>query len=241
MNPMPHTAMVLAAGLGTRMRPLTDDTAKPLIRVSGRSLIDRALDELVAAGVKRAVVNVHWCADKVESHLAGRRDIDIMISDEREQLLDTGGGLAKARSFLGDDPVFVVNTDAFWMPGGPEPLQEMAGTFDADQMDILLLLADRHNCLGFPGPGDMFRAADGKLTRRGDAPTAPWAYAGVRITKPQLFDDEPIAPFSVLPKWDGLISEGRLFGVTLDRFWLHVGTPDALNEAEAWIQSHVGP
>ncbi|MEM7663321.1 MAG: nucleotidyltransferase family protein [Pseudomonadota bacterium] len=237
MSKMPHTAMVLAAGLGTRMRPLTDDTAKPLLNVSGRSLIDRALDELVTAGVKRAVVNVHWCADKVEAHLECRTDVEVVFSDEREGLLDTGGGLAKARPLLGDDPVFVVNTDAFWMPAGPEPLERMADTFDPAAMDGLLLLADRTECLGFPGPGDMFRSENGRLTRRGDAPTAPWAYAGVRITKPQHFDGDPIEPFSVLPKWDAMIAAGRLFGVTLDRFWLHVGTPEALEEAEGWIQS----
>ncbi|MEO0882741.1 MAG: nucleotidyltransferase family protein [Pseudomonadota bacterium] len=240
MSNMPHTAMVLAAGLGTRMRPLTDDTAKPLLDVSERALIDRALDELVRAGVSRAIVNVHWCADKVETHLGSRTDIELLFSDERDGLLDTGGGLAKARPMLGDDPVFVVNTDAFWMPAGPEPLQQMANTFDATEMDGLLLLADRTECLGFPGPGDMFRDEAGRVTRRGEAPTAPWAYAGVRITKPQHFDHDPIAPFSVLPKWDAMIAEGRLFGVPLDRFWLHVGTPEALQEAEAWIRAHPG-
>ncbi|MEM7007175.1 MAG: nucleotidyltransferase family protein [Pseudomonadota bacterium] len=236
MTEMPHTAMVLAAGLGTRMRPLTEDTAKPLLEVSGRSLIDRALDDLVAAGVRRAVVNVHWCADKVEAHLQRRTDIEVFFSDERGELLDTGGGLAKARPHLGNDPVFVVNTDAFWMPAGPEPLHRMAETFDPNEMDVLLLLADRSACLGFPGPGDMFRNDDGRLTRRGDAPTAPWAYAGVRITKPQLYEKDLVKPFSVLPKWDAMISKGRLFGLGLDRFWLHVGTPEALNEAEAWIR-----
>ncbi|MEM9670265.1 MAG: nucleotidyltransferase family protein [Pseudomonadota bacterium] len=238
MISIPHTAMVLAAGLGTRMRPLTDNTAKPLIEAAGRTLLDRSLDELVAAGIQRAVVNVHWCADKVEAHLADREDIDIAISDEREELLDTGGGLARARPLLGDEPVFVVNTDAFWMPRGPEPLYRMAGAFDPKKMDTLLLLADRGECLGFPGPGDMFRTEDGRLTRRGDATTAPWAYAGVRITNPKNFDDETVRPFSVLPKWDASIEKGRLFGVTLDRFWLHVGTPDALQEAEAWIRKN---
>ena len=238
MTEVPHTAMVLAAGLGSRMRPLTETTAKPLIEVCGRRLIDRVLDALVAAGVQRAVVNVHWCADQVERHVTDRTDIQTLISDERAGLLDTGGGLAKARPLLGDDPILVVNTDAFWMPAGAEPLLEMADRFDGGAMDGLLLLADRERCLGFPGAGDMFLDAAGRVTRRGDAAHAPWAYAGVRIIKPQSFDDEPAEPFSVLRKWDAMIAAGRLFGVPLERFWLHIGTPDALADAEFWLKCH---
>ncbi|MEL7128819.1 MAG: nucleotidyltransferase family protein [Pseudomonadota bacterium] len=240
MSDMPHTAMVLAAGLGKRMRPLTETTAKPLLSVGERSLIDRALDELVAAGVKRAVVNVHWCADKVEAHVLARSDIDIVISDERAAALETGGGLAKARPLLGDDPIFVVNTDAFWAPPSPEPLLAMAKAFCPDRMDGLLLLADTQRCLGFPGAGDFFLGEDGRLTRRGGAASAPWAYAGLRIIKPQSFDDEPVEAFSVLRKWDVSIAAGRLYGHCLDRFWLHVGTPDALADAEIWLRCHGG-
>ena len=196
MNKIPHTAMVLAAGLGTRMRPLTDETAKSLIPVNGKTLIDRALDELVAAGVQRAVVNVHWCADLVEAHLKKRTDIEVIFSDEREEVLETGGGLAKARALFGDDPIFVVNTDAFWAPASPSPLQEMVTAFETRKMDILLLLADKDRALGFPGPGDFFCEADGQLTPRGEATSAPWAYAGVRLIKPQLYDGAPIAPYS---------------------------------------------
>ena len=182
MIDMPHTAMVLAAGLGTRMRPLTNETAKPLLEVAGRTMIDRLLDNLVSAGVQRAIVNVHWCANLVEAHLKTRQDIDIIISDEREQVLETGGGLAKARPFLGDDPIFVVNTDAFWEPTGAEPLQKLAESFNKELMDEALLLADTKRCLGFPGAGDFFLNDAGALSRRGDAPSAPWAYACLLYT-----------------------------------------------------------
>ncbi len=230
--------MVLAAGLGTRMRPLTDKTAKPLISINGKSLIDRALDELVAAGVQRAVVNVHWCADLVEAHLKTRTDIEITLSDEREEVLETGGGLAKARPFLGDDPIFVVNTDAFWAPASPAPLQEMVAIYDTDKMDILLLLADKGQALGFPGPGDFSSDADGKLTPRGNALEAPWAYAGVRLIKPQLYDHTPIKPFSAKKIWAPLYQEARIRGYVMERFWLHVGTPDAVKDAEMWLKCH---
>ena len=238
MIDMPHTAMVLAAGLGTRMRPLTDATAKPLLDVAGRSMIDRLLDNLVVAGVERAVVNVHWCADLVEAHLQDRHDIQIVISDEREQVLETGGGLAKARPLLGDDPIFVINTDAFWEPTGPGPLKSLAESFDLELMDEFLLLADTKRCLGFPGAGDFFRGEDGALTRRGEAESAPWAYAGVRILKPSLYDDAPAEPFSANRLWNDLIPKGRLHGLPLDRFWLHVGDPQALKDAEFWLRCH---
>lgn len=238
MSQMPHTAMVLAAGLGSRMRPLTNDTAKPLIPVNGKALLDRMLDPLIAAGVARIVVNVHWQADKVEAYVKARTDVEIVISDEREERLETGGGLAKARPLMGDDPVFVINTDAFWAPESPAPFLAMAKAFDPDDMDGLLLLADTQRCLGFPGAGDFFLADDARLTRRGDAPGAPWAYAGVRIIKPQAFDHEPIEAFSVLRKWDASIANGRLYGLPLDAFWLHVGTPEALADANMWLRCH---
>lgn len=238
MIEMPRTAMVLAAGLGTRMRPLTDATAKPLIEVAGRSMIDRLLDNLALAGVTRAIVNVHWCADLVEAHLQDRHDLQIVISDEREEVLETGGGLAKARPLLGDDPIFVVNTDAFWAPAGPGPLKDLAQAFDPDRMDELLLLADTSRCLGFPGAGDFFLNDASQLSRRGEAAKAPWAYAGVRIIKPKLYDGIEAAPFSANRIWNECLAADRLYGAPLDRFWLHVGDPQALKDAEFWLRCH---
>lgn len=238
--PVPHTAMVLAAGLGTRMRPLTDDCPKPLIEVRGKALIDRMLDPLVAAGVKRAVVNVHYLADQVEAHLAARSDIEIVISDERGEVLETGGALAKARPLLGDDPIIVANTDAFWEPTSPEPVAALAAAFDPAAMDAILLVADTGRSLGFDGAGDFFRDEDGAMTRRGQAAAAPYAYCGLRIIKPQLYDNQPVERFSALRVWDGLIPQRRLHGLVLDRFWLHVGDPKALEDAEMWLTCHGG-
>lgn len=237
--PVPHTAMVLAAGLGTRMRPLTDTCPKPLIEVCGKSLIDRMLDPLAAAGVQRVVVNVHWLADMVERHVGARQDMEVLFSDERDQVLETGGGLAKAAPLLGDDPVFVVNTDAFWGAGDTAPLLALAEAFDPESMDELLLLADTQQSLGYAGAGDFIRHEDGHLTRRGDKPSAPWAYAGVRILKPQAFLGLEAEPFSVAWRiWGPLVEAGRLHGLPLDDFWLHVGDPQALKDAEVWLRRH---
>lgn len=236
---VPNTAMVLAAGLGTRMRPLTETMPKPLIEVRGKALVDRLLDPLSAAGVSRIVVNVHWFADMIEAHLAGRRDFDIQISDERDQVLETGGGLAKAAPLLGNDPVFVVNTDAFWGTGTPAPFLSLAEAYDPERMDELLLLADTQRSLGYGGAGDFFRDQEGRLSRRGQAPSAPWAYAGVRILMPQAFAALPAEPFSVAWRvWGPLVESGRLHGLPLDDFWLHVGDPQALQDAEMWLQCH---
>ena len=238
--PVPHTAMVLAAGLGTRMRPLTETCPKPLIEVRGRTLLDRALDPLVAAGVQRAVVNVHYLADRVEAHLETRTDIEIVISDERGEVLETGGALARARPLLGDDPVFVVNTDAFWEPASPAPVDALAAAFDPARMDALLLVADTGRTLGFNGPGDFFRDEDGAMTRRGKAASAPYAFCGLRIIRPQLYDAEPVERFSALRVWEPLIPQRRLHGLVLDAFWLHVGDPKALKDADMWLACHGG-
>lgn len=238
MSARPETAMLLAAGLGTRMRPLTETVPKPLVEVAGRTLIDRLIDALVAAGIGRAVVNVHWLADRLEDHLRRRDDIEIVISDERDRLLETGGALAKARPLLGDGPVYVLNTDALWGPTDPQPLLALAKAYDPTRMDELLLLADRHRALGYGGPGDFELAADGRLSRRGPAPTAPWAYAGVRILNPAVVDGEPVEPFSANRIWNRLLPEGRVHGLPLDRFWLHVGDPKARDDAATWLWCH---
>ena len=233
----PKTAMVLAAGLGTRMRPLTDDRPKALVEVGGRALIDHVLDRLADAGVERAVVNVHWFADRLERHLAAReRGPKIVISDERAELLETGGGLKKAHPLLGDDPVFVANIDSVWIDRGDGPgqsLAELVRLWDPETMDAALLLARREGSIGFEGDGDFFLRDDGGLTFRGSAAEAPFAYMGVHITRPGYADGGPDGPFSLSPLWRKSAAEGRLYGCVLDGDWMHVGDPQARDQAEA--------
>ena len=229
----PTKAMVLAAGLGTRMRPLTNDRPKALVEVQGRSLIDHVLDRLADAGVTQAVVNVHWFAERLEQHLAARgRGPQIVISDERAELLETGGGLKKARPLLGDDPVFVANIDSVWIDRG-DALGDLARLWNPETMDAALLLARREGSIGFEGDGDFFLADDGRLTFRGDAPSAPFAYMGVHITRPGYADQGPDGAFSLSPLWRRSAAEGRLFGCVLDGDWMHVGDPQARDQAEA--------
>ncbi|MBX7248604.1 MAG: nucleotidyltransferase family protein [Caulobacteraceae bacterium] len=229
--------MVLAAGLGTRMRPLTDDRPKALVEVAGRALIDHVLDRLVEAGVEKAVVNVHWFADRLENHLAARKDLEIVISDERDELLETGGGLKKARRLVGDAPIWVANIDSVWIDRS-DALDHLARAWDPERMDAILLLADRERSIGFEGAGDLFLEDDGTRVRfRGDAPTAPYAYMGVHITRPQIVDDGPEGPFSLSPIWRRLAGQGRLHGRLLDGFWMHVGDPRSRDEAEARLRA----
>lgn len=229
----PTKAMVLAAGLGTRMRPLTNDRPKALVEVQGRALIDHVLDRLADAGVTEAVVNVHWFAERLEQHLAARGPgPQIVISDERAELLETGGGLKKARPLLGDDPVFVANIDSVWTDRG-DALGDLVRLWDPETMDAALLLARREGSIGFEGGGDFFLADDGRLTFRGDAPSAPFAYMGVHITRPGYADQGPDGAFSLSPLWHRSAAEGRLFGCVLDGDWMHVGDPQARDEAEA--------
>ncbi|HEY0928116.1 N-acetylmuramate alpha-1-phosphate uridylyltransferase MurU [Brevundimonas sp.] len=225
--------MVLAAGLGTRMRPLTNDRPKALVEVGGRALIDHVLDRLAAAGVEKAVVNVHWFADRLESHLAARdRGPAIVISDERETLLETGGGLKKAAPLLGGDPVFVANIDSVWVDRG-DALNQLARLWNPSIMDAALLLARREGSIGFEGDGDFFLADDGRLTFRGEAASAPYAYMGVHICRPDYVADGPDGPFSLSHFWRRSAAAGRLYGVVLDGDWMHVGDPQARDEAEA--------
>lgn len=231
MSVGPTTAMVLAAGLGTRMRPLTDDRPKALVEVGGRALIDHVLDRLAEAGVTRAVVNVHWFADRLEDHLAGRTRPSVVISDERADLLETGGGLKKARPLLGDDPIFVANIDSVWIDRG-DALGDLIGLWDPDRMDAALLLARREGSIGFEGDGDFFLADDGRLTFRGEAASAPFAYMGVHITRPGYADAGPDGPFSLSPLWRESAARGRLYGCVLDGDWMHVGDPQARDGAE---------
>jgi MurNAc alpha-1-phosphate uridylyltransferase len=232
MRQAPDTAFILAAGLGTRMRPLTDDKPKSLVEVAGKTLLDHMLDRLKAAGARRFVVNVHYFADKLEAHLKTRADLDIVISDERAALLETGGGLKKARALLGDDPIWVANTDSVWT-GDNDALDRLAAAWKPEEMDACLLLANMAQTTGFDGAGDFFMDAHGALAFRGDAPAAPLNYMGVHITQPFLVDHEPEAAFSLAQIWRKIAPQGRLHGVVMHGDWMHVGDPAARDAAEA--------
>jgi MurNAc alpha-1-phosphate uridylyltransferase len=231
-------AMVMAAGVGMRMRPLTDDRPKALVEVGGRTLIDHMLDRLADDGVTRAVVNVHYLADLLEAHLRKRAHPAITISDEREALLETGGGLVKARPLLGNTPIFVANSDSVWLEerGTTPALAAMRAAWDGDRMDALLLVVPLARSLGFSGAGDFHLLPDGRLKPRGQDPRADYAYMGVQIFKPQLLDGRPEAPFSTYRIWEECLARGRLYGVALHGDWMHVGDPAARDEAEAKLR-----
>ena len=231
------TAMVLAAGLGTRMRPLTDATPKALVTVAGKPLIDHVLDRLVAAGIETAVVNVHHFADQMEAHLATRKDIQIRISDERAALLDSGGGIKHARPLLGDAPVMIANIDSLWIEGETPALESLKAAWDPEQMDLCLLLVRRGHGIGFEGPQGFFRDDAGRLVHSAKPePPTPYANVGFQILKPQILDREPNGAFSIVPVWWRLSERGRLFGAVMDGFWMHVGDPAAREAAEAKLR-----
>jgi MurNAc alpha-1-phosphate uridylyltransferase len=232
-------AMVLAAGLGTRMRPITDTIPKPLVKIGGKPMIDYALDSLVEAGVERAAVNVHHFADQMEDHLNAYRGLDIAISDERNALMDSGGGLAKGLKLLDREPVFVMNADLFWIgepADRPNNLRRLAGFFDIERMDMALLCVRIEDTTGHNGRNDFSLGADGRLTRYRDDPSNPVVYAGAIVMSPALLDDAPDGPFNLNIYFDRAIARGRLFGMMMEGHWLTVGTPDAIDDAEETIR-----
>ena len=233
----PKTAMVLAAGFGTRMRPLTDRMPKPLVRVAGKTLLDHVLDRLAEAGVERAVVNVHHFAEQMIDHLESRNDPRIVISDERGVLLDTGGGVLKALPELGEAPFFHLNADTIWIDGVKPNLARLAEAFDAASMDALLLLAPTAGSVGYAGRGDFAFAADGTLRKRAEREVAPFVYAGAAILTPALFAGSPAGAFSLTRLFERAADAGRLHGLRLEGLWMHVGTPDAIAAAEAAIKA----
>lgn len=230
-----RTAMVLAAGYGERMRPITDAMPKPLVPLFGRPLLDHVLDRLAAAGVETAVVNVHYLPEQIEEHLRGRAGMapNTLISDERDLLLDTGGGTKKALPMLGNDVFFIHNSDSVWAEGVTPALPNMLRLWAPQHMDCLLLLAPLSTSIGYGARGDFDMAPDGRLTRRGERQVVPFAFAGVSLCSAALFEDAPEGPFSLNVLWDRALTKGRLHGVRLDGRWMHVGTPQALEEAEA--------
>ena len=231
----PTDAMVLAAGLGTRMRPITDVKPKPLVEVAGKTLVDHVLDKLAEAGVARAVVNVHHHADQMEAHLAARRTPEIIVSDERDALLDSGGGVVRALPRLRGEAIFILNADTFWLDGASSNLRRMSESWNPDKMDALLLVAALTSSVGFDGAGDFVFSNDGRLRRRPERTVTPFAYAGVAIMARACFEGAPEGPFSLNRLWNRAIEADRLFGMRLDGMWLHVGTPQAIAEAEEAI------
>lgn len=232
----PTHAMVLAAGLGLRMRPITDRIPKPLVQVGGRSLLDHALDRLQGAGVDRAVVNTHWLPDQITARLDARRaegSGPATIVSHEPELLETGGGIRKALPLLGTDPIYTVNADILWLDGPVPALLRLARAWDAERMDALLLLAPTVWSIGYEGRGDFTMDPAGRLGWRDERQLAPFVFAGVQIVKPELFRDLPDGPVSTRIVWQRAEEQGRLYGLRHDGPWYHVGTPDAIAAAEA--------
>ncbi|HEV7634276.1 MAG TPA: nucleotidyltransferase family protein [Bradyrhizobium sp.] len=232
MSVTPSKAMVLAAGFGVRMRPLTDRMPKPLVRVAGSALLDHVLDKLGAAGVSEAVVNVHYLPDQIINHVRPRTRPRVIISDERDEVLGTGGGVVKALPLLGNTPFFHVNADTLWIDGVRPNLARLAEAFDPARMDILLLMAPTTSSIGYNGRGDYAMLADGALRKRREHQVVPFVYAGVAVMSPALFADAPRGEFSLTRMFDRANEQERLFGLRLDGMWMHVGTPDAVHAAE---------
>jgi N-acetyl-alpha-D-muramate 1-phosphate uridylyltransferase len=232
------TAMVLAAGLGERMRPLTLRIPKPLVTLAGRPLIDHVLDRLAAAGVETAIVNVHYLPEQLEAHLAARqgKPPETFISDERGVLLDTGGGVKKALPLLGPGPFFVHNADSVWSEGTASALSHMLRLWNPAEMDCLLLLAPVATSIGYAARGDFSMGPDGRLARRGASEVVPFAFAGVSLCDERLFEDAPEGCFSLNMLWDQALAKGRLYGMRMDGRWMHVGTPAALAKAETLFE-----
>lgn len=227
--------MYLAAGLGERMRPLTDDRPKPLVALAGRPIIDYALERLHDAGVARVVVNLHYRGAMLREYLRQCREPEIIFSDESDELLGPGGGVVKALAALGNEPFYIHNCDSFWRDGNGNILRAMAQAFDPARMDALLLLSPLTRATGFDGPGDYTLYPEGGLRRNREKGEAPFAYCGVQIAHPRLFAGAPAGPFSPVALWDRAEREGRLFGTVLDAPWFHVGTPDALRLTEQFL------
>jgi MurNAc alpha-1-phosphate uridylyltransferase len=229
--------MVMAAGYGTRLRPLTDKVPKAMVKVLGRPMIDVVLDRLAAAGIERAVINLHHLGEVIRDHLKARKDIEIVYSEETE-ILETGGGTKKALPLLGSDPFFVVNAKIIWLNGREDALHRLAKAWDPERMDSLLLLQPTVTAIGYDGPGDFLMDQEGELKRRPEWEVAPFLYSGVNITHPRLFDASPDGAYSVNILWNRAIEQGRLAGIRHDGEWYHVSTPQHLREVERELGFH---
>lgn len=233
--------MILSAGLGTRMGDMSRRTPKPLVKVAGRTLLDRALDRADEAGLERVVINVHHHAEQIEAHVEARvRAGQVVISDERDQLLETGGGVRKALPLLGEQPFFTMNSDALWLDGAGSTLLRLASHFDADRMDALLLLIPTADALGYDGVGDFIPFADSMapvpIAFRDEAPAAPVMFGGIMMIRPEAYDDTPEGAWSNRLVFRRAVAKGRLFGLKHDGHWMHVGTPEGVTDAEARLK-----
>jgi N-acetyl-alpha-D-muramate 1-phosphate uridylyltransferase len=234
---VPDTAMVMAAGLGKRMRPLTASRPKPLVEVAGKALIDHVLDRLRSAGVKKIVVNVHYLADALEAHLgAHAKDFDVQVSDERGLLLETGGGMIRAEPMIDADPFLVINSDNYWVDGPSDALRLLASLWRDEEMDALLLLIPQARAGNHHGQGDFHMMADGRLSRRGKGKVAPFVFTGIQMVSKRLLRDAPEGPFSTNILWDRAIDEGRCFGAVHQGLWFDVGNPPAIKATERALQ-----
>ncbi|MEN3794485.1 nucleotidyltransferase family protein [Fulvimarina sp. MAC3] len=234
----PKTAMMLSAGLGKRLRPITSTVPKPLVEVRGKALIDYGLDALARAGVEKVVVNVHYLPDLMRAHLRRRKDMEIVISDESDLLLDSGGGIMKALPHLGSEPFFVLNSDTFWIESYRANLDILSDLWRPADMDVSLLIADMAQSTGYDGRGDFVMDATGRLVRREERDMSPFIYAGAGIFTPEIFEGYQVEPFSLNRIFDAAIEAERLNGVRLSGLWLTVGTPQAIKEAEmAYLSS----
>jgi N-acetyl-alpha-D-muramate 1-phosphate uridylyltransferase len=234
----PRAAMILGAGLGTRMRPYTDTLPKPLVPLKGRPLIDHVIDRITAEGIKHVVVNVHYFADRLEGHLRRRSQPFVRISDERGALLDTGGGLKHALPLIGDDPFLVHNSDSVWLEGADRNLRRLFNAWDETRMDFLLMLALGSASIGYDGRGDFSCEPDGRIRRRRENEVVPFVFTGVSIVHPRVFTEAPDGAFSMTPLWNRAILAGRAYGLRMEGLWMHVGTPEALIEAEQAMDSY---
>lgn len=229
-----ETAMIMAAGLGQRMRPLTDNRPKPLVEVAGKAMIDHCFDKLAEAGIGKAVVNVHYLADMMEAHLAGSSyPIQVKVSDERQELLETGGGLVQAEHLIEEENFFCINSDNLWTDGSTNSLHRLAQAWDEQRMDALLLLVPREVAHNYKGSGDFHLDDERRISRKRPGRQAPLIFSGIQLISKRLLRDPPEGPFSTNIFWERAIGEGRLFGLVHEGDWFEVGSPEAIAPTEA--------
>ena len=228
-------AMIMAAGFGTRMRPLTNTIPKPLVKVQGRALIDHVMDRLVAAGVKTIVVNIHYMGDQIKAHVEKRKDVEIIISDETDTILDSGGGIFKALPHFKGEPFYHANADTVWVEGASHALDRLKAAWNPDEMDALMLLASTVTTVCYDGRGDFMMDADGRLSRVPEGRISPFVWMSMEILHPRLFDGMQPGKFSINPLWDKAIAKGRLFGQRLDGVWMHIDRPEAVKQSEEYL------